>query len=573
MSGVDPISTNPMDTTPSAPPGNDPDTSAKGRTVKQITLEEGIRPIAIAAMLTCIAISLSQLIQAIIPTWPAFFFNAVMFFVSLEGFHAQQQLSQRRLTTEEKFRFHFVEWVVILLIIRFGGYFGSSGSGQLAADMARWSAKIGSFFDVGFIVKGLLAAMFWGLGFTLSRAMQELEASPLEVRPSVTDPNHYLHATMPHQGRIDRQARLNRITTIFFGGGAVLLVLAGLAQVDVRELIVLSHSRSSGIILNVLVYFIIGFLIISQAQYTIHKANWQLQRIPILGQVGKRWVTWVLAFLLGVGLISAILPVSYSVGVLEALFAAVRWVTWLLVQIGFGFLFIISYLVGLIMSLFSGNPTSSPPPTMQRAQPPPPPPTVANEPASWWLLLRSLIFWTVLAGVVGYSLYHFARDRWQFVEGLTIGRFIAWLSRAWKGFSSGARRAATRLRDEIDRRIEARRARRRQQPWRYVSVQRLNPRDRVRYFYLSILHQSRRQGFGRPATMTPHEYRTVLEREMPEATEQIDELTEAFVEARYSEHNIDKERAGIVRAVWGRVKRALVARRRRGATLQDDGSS
>ena len=92
----------------------------------------------------------------------------------------------------------------------------------------------------------------------------------------------------------------------------------------------------------------------------------------------------------------------------------------------------------------------------------------------------------------------------------------------------------------------------------------------MRYFYLSILHQSRRQGFGRPATMTPHEYRAVLEREMPEAADQIDELTEAFVEARYSEHNIDQERAGIVRAVWGRVKRAVVARRRRGAAEPND---
>ena len=291
----------------------------------------------------------------------------VTFLVSLESIHAQRLLWRRHLSSGDAFRFRFVEWVVILLLLRFSVYL-HYGSERLMADVASWTAKIATFFDVSFLINALLIVGFWMLALTLSRAMQELETSAMERMPAVTDPNHYLRATMPHHGITDRQARLNQIVAIFFWGGAALLVISGFARVNLKELITLSNARSSGILLNVFIYFLVGFLLISQAQYTILKANWELQNIPILGRLGRRWLWLVLGFLLLIGVIAALLPVGYSVGIIDALSTALQWITYVVLQIVFAFFFIFSYLLSFIMSLFKGGGGGEPHPTPHRSR-------------------------------------------------------------------------------------------------------------------------------------------------------------------------------------------------------------
>ena len=61
---------------------------------------------------------------------------------------------------------------------------------------------------------------------------------------------------------------------------------------------------------------------------------------------------------------------------------------------------------------------------------------------------------------------------------------------------------------------------------------------------------------------TPHEYDATLGPNLPEAQQEMTLLTRAFVEARYSRHAFDRERARRVRAGWQQVKAALRALRR-----------
>ncbi len=540
--------------------------AAEGRDVTRFALEEILRPLAIAGMLTCIAVSLSQLLSQVTPTWPGFFFSAFIFFVSLESIHAERLTSRRSLEPDDRFRFRFVEWVVILLITRFGPYL-RYGSDRLLADVALWSEKPLSFFSVGFIVTSLIVALFWFIAAGLSRTVKELEASPIEKALPVTDPGAYLRSTMPHHGRTDRQAKLNYIVGLFFGGGVLLLLLTGFSRVDVRDMILLQHPRSSGIILNAMIYFLLGFLVVSQAQYTILRANWELQDIPILGKLGRRWMWLALGFLLLIGIVAALLPVSYSVGLIDTISIVLRWILYAVVQIAFLFLFLLSYLVGLILRLFGSQSESGTQPEMQRATPPEVPPSAGPMgPASWWLLARSIIFWGVLALLVGYSLYHFARDRWGLFQGLSASRFLRWLTGLWQSVWSSTRQAMRSLEQAIEKRVAARRARAARRPWFYLPLRRLSPRDRVRYFYVSILHRSAEQGFGRPPSMTPLEYEATLRSLMPEVTGEVDGLTEAFIEARYSEHPIDQGEASLVQRLWQRVKTAL---KRRGRASQE----
>ena len=177
-------------------------------------------------------------------------------------------------------------------------------------------------------------------------------------------------------------------------------------------------------------------------------------------------------------------------------------------------------------------------------------------------MIRSLIFWGILTGVVGYSLYHFIGDRWGIFRSLQAGRFFAWLGRFWKGLRRSARRAVAAIEKELASRRAARQARIQAGLQRYFSLGRLAPRERVRYFYLATLHRTSQQGFGRGKAQTPLEYQEVLQREMPDDAEQVHALTQAFLVARYSERSINKEDAHSIQEVWKRIKRALLTRKR-----------
>jgi hypothetical protein len=231
------------------------------------------------------------------------------------------------------------------------------------------------------------------------------------------------------------------------------------------------------------------------------------------------------------------------------------------VQIVFLILFIISYGLGLLLSLFSGQ-QSPAQDTMPRTIPPPPPPAqAAADPNPWWAVIRSLVFWTILFGVIGYSFFHYARDRWGLFAGVSLGRFSTWLRSLWRRIRRDARRTRQAIQEQIRRRLAGRS--RAQMRRRLFSLRRLSPRERVRYFYVSVLHRSERQGFGRGAGQTPFEYEQVLLRELPDAADEIHALTEHFIEARYTEHDVDEEREHQAQTVWQRIKKLLVSRRRR----------
>ena len=535
----------------------------KERQFLTVTLEEVLRPLGIAGMITCLAVSFSQFINSLTPLWPGTFVSVLAFLVSLESIHAWRTVKRLRLSGRDKSRFRFAEWIVLLLILRLGLSL-REGLAGLAEDVASWTVNAVSFFDALFLIIGVLMVAIWVMALGLAQTMKELEATEAEKAPATTDPRYDLWSTAPSRGRVDRTAKLRGLINTFFGGGIFMLVLTGLSLVNLRQLLSLEHARSSGIIANVLLYFVIGFLLISQAHYIILKANWELQSIPILGKLGKRWLQLVLGFLLLIALVAALLPVDYSVGIMDVLSTVLWWILHIITQIVGLILFIISYVVGLVLSLFRGEQAAPPPaPTMSQPMlPPPAPSTGESEPVAWWQFVRSLLFWFIIIGVAGYSVYHFLGDRWDIFKQLSMTPLLRWIGNLWKSLRRDTRQAIGRLRQSVVQSIARRRARLAQRTGRYLSLHRLSPRDRVRYFYLSIAHRANTQGFGRPASMTPLEYQRMLASQMPDADVDVEALTQAFLEARYSAHTVTEEQMRGIQGVWQRVKRALTTRRR-----------
>ncbi len=528
------------------------------RTPGQITLQEIVRPLAIAVMLTCIAIALSALLARIVPEWPGRFFVVLVFFVSLESVQAYRILAHRDVGQRDRLRFRVVEWVTLLLIIRFGVYL-HLGWDRLLEDAALWTANALAIIDYGFVMMAMLTLVFWYMALTLAQAIWELEVTPLEHIPDVTDPRYYLRATMPRHGQTDRAGRISMIMAIYLLGGTSLLMFTGMAQFDLQMLEALPNARLGSLGANALVYFAVGMLLFSQARYTVLRAQWELQGIAVRGRIGERWMALAILFLLMVALGAVLLPSGYSVPIFEAVSVAARWLAWIVTQLVLLIIFAVAVAMRWLLDLFTGQP--GPQPRYPTLQPTPAPPEGATGRGTTlaWQILRSLLFWWALLGIAAYSVLHFVGDRLHLLAWLRRTKGWAWLSqladrirRAWRRAWALAGGAVRQWREAATRRQRAQLPAVRTR--RHISLKRLSPRDRARYYYLAALRQTSRAGLARPAQLTPNEYREVLVEQIPEATSEAEELTGIFHEARYSSHPIDDETAS--RARW--LRRQLV---------------
>jgi hypothetical protein len=96
-----------------------------------------------------------------------------------------------------------------------------------------------------------------------------------------------------------------------------------------------------------------------------------------------------------------------------------------------------------------------------------------------------------------------------------------------------------------------------------VNIRRLPPREQVLFFYQAFLRRSGEHGLPRHPSQTPYEYSGSLKVGMqaleddPSAWEDLTSLTDRFVEARYSKHEITPSHASLARRAWEHIRRYL----------------
>jgi len=79
----------------------------------------------------------------------------------------------------------------------------------------------------------------------------------------------------------------------------------------------------------------------------------------------------------------------------------------------------------------------------------------------------------------------------------------------------------------------------------------------VLYFYLSVVRRAHRPGIDCRGYPTQYAFSADLAPRLAEAEGDMDALTDAFVEARYSRHDVPDVEVSRIRANWQRVKAAL----------------
>ena len=530
-------------------------------------LEAFIQPVCLVTVITSFLLGFIHFGLALISSWNTIMLEPLIIISATIGYLYSRRLARAQTIWREL----LVLLLPVLLVVRFAPYL-EWGADQLVSDIQRWFREPADFFDPTFIVNTLFVLSAWRLAFGAAQTLNTLRPLRQEIAPSdVTSVEYYMWESSDYRN-IDRLTPLRSLTSRWLWGGVLLLVVASLASIGVRQILsaeslvqIFTFSRPGlpAVYLNVILYFVAGLILISQAQFTRLRSTWIAEQVAITTNMATRWFVMLAVFVGLALLIALILPTDQTAGIQEI----VRSGLFLLAQLAGILYFLIFSLFGLILapifwllSLFGkGDSTSEP--QAKPLMPQPPPPSGGDDIIG---LIRSLALWILILCVLVYALWHFASrsgllsmrlPRWKIFG--TIGYGLRWLWSLIRGIGLIAGDSIGELIDRLRNQSKTARA-----PFGFISLRRLGPRQLVEYFYLSILERANRLGYGRTPGQTASEFTAALQQRLPEVDPDLEQLTAAFLEARYSPHRFDQEEAQEARSIWQRLRDRLQRLRR-----------
>ncbi len=505
-----------------------------------------VNAVIIVAMMTCVATMAIQVVERLLPDWQGGHWAGVALVVALESVLSTRLANRLNLSVWSSVVYRITELVVVFIALKIVIY-AWAGWGQLLADLPRWQSDFNTFFTGEYVFACVLNGGIWLGSWMMVSATLDLEGDLVLLERD---------REVIEKSRTDARRRL---AGQVFGIGVLLLVMVALVRSNLSLLGIQAPALQSSLI-NILVYFVLGLLLISQAHFAVLRATWSQEHISISPGMAQRWTAYSVAMLVGVAAMVALLPTRYSLGLLSTLgyvFSAVSAVV--LGVVAFG-LMLIGTLLAMLAKLLGVSAPAMP--TAPAAPPPTPPPAVAAGPSPlWYEVLKSAAFWVVFGGVVAYAAYYYLSRRKGLVKFLRRSSLWRWLTGVWRLLSGGMREFNQMLTAAVQdgwRRLRPARA---EGGWRYINLRHLSPRDQVRFFYQALLRRGSESGLPRQPSETPYEYEGDLTAALPEQDDDLAALTDGFVEARYSQHPISAQMADAIHHRWEKLREALRARR------------
>lgn len=484
----------------------------------------------------------------ILPGWNGLYLVIIGVLLAMEGIYA------RKLTTEFEFRqrifFLLSEWVAFAVILKILLYLLNDPS-QLLADLPRWQENfLETFFTGEYVFSLLVMLLVWLLSRSYAGELEDLY-------------NHEIDVIWDDLGKVQNTLSgiRARITARVFIVGTGIVILSVFSRIELNTNILSSLTGVAYTIpvINVLFYFFLALLVLSQTQFALLRTRWLWQRLTISSQIAANWIRYGLLAFLILTVIVFFLPTNYSLGLLETLRIGLGYVMQL-----FSFLiFIFTLPFTLCLSLLSLFGREQP---QQRPEQPQsvtqfPPGGGAGDPIAWLEFLRSLLFWGLFLAIIFFALRYYLSQNtalWNAITGFPLLRFARRvLSGMWR-WLRGANRQIAEIVQEGIKRIRARRIGNPIQSARRIfNLARMSPRERIIYFYLSVVQLGAEQGIERRPSQTPYDYENRLVREIPEIHPELHGLTETFLEARYSNHPVEQNKSEQASSLWERIKAIL----------------
>ena len=469
------------------------------------------------------------------------------------------------------------EWIVLLaaikLIIELQHEWGT-----FLSDLPRWEQNFGpAFFDSEFMSVLFVLITIWVLSTFFANDLAEMVGSEPILYTAHLDTKQIaqVQATAALYGmRVDedilpsnRRDIHNRLLSRTLTLGVVMVIIAGLLRQD-RVTLWQGQPIAQVSVINVVIYFILGLGLFSQTNFMALRAAWGYEHAKIHQHLGSRWVFYSLVFVLGLGVLALLLPTRYSLGFLDTLMYLL------------GFLrIIIEFIIGIIMlpvllifRLFAiilgkGNEKSEP---------------IENKPAvpietqapniaihtyiPWWDVFKSFLFWGFFIAILGFAIYQYLKQNQALLAGLRSLPAWQWVKQAWQWLRGQFRTVRSGVKTVVQagwKKLHALRI----TPvsltkWRFMNPYRFTPREQVIFFYLALIRRGKEAGLPRHPSQTPYEYARFIGPDLVEQTEAVSDMTEGFLNARYSTHEATPEQTSRVKQAWAQVRKALISKRR-----------
>ena len=526
------------------------------------------QPVLITLMTTALFAAILNVINIFSPNPLWLWLIPLVFFVSLEGVYTTLWLAHPQRRILDRAAYHLSELFVLLLITRLYTWFlgGEWPQLALAADYLKYPWRL--ILDAPFIIGALLVVMAWFRARAASETFTRLDIDEAEV--------HY-YTQEAHQREIgDKPVITFRgdLAAAFFQhwvwGGIVVAVCVALASVDIPSVTGASFpfgfSRlqlPAPLLLAAIIYFVAGMALVSQTRLATLNARWLHDGMQKSPRVERSWLRFGVFLVVALAVVAAFLPLgsTFAIGrLLEAFIlgaaAVISFVSFLVVL-----------LASLFLSLFfrqnasSTLPTPEPLPTLIPTATPVPTATAPLAADDTTAILLSSMFWALaLFGAVTAVTFYLrgrgvrpSRQTFRLLWATLTG----WLRELWQGMAEQANEVRLAARQRWQREKKEGEAKEGKRPFRFIRINGLTPRQQIRYFYLSTVQRAGDRGVARAESDTPLEYAADLQAQWPEAAEELDTLTDAFLKARYGRQELQKEEANRVKKRWKTVKRLL----------------
>ena len=517
----------------------------------------GISSVVVGLMIASACISLIQFVQRLLPVWDPWYLPGFVFLLALERWYVHQRFEYYSVFSRDWWLSHLAEWVTIAIVLRLLIVF-STTSGSIWDEIQGWIQNNGSgILTVEFIGVLMISVLSWMFAGHIASLMDEYNQDLSDIDPSIL-------AIMYK----DKPPTREQIITTVLGTGVGILLLTAFTRLDWNAFSdlqtsagIFSFSEQYAGSANILFFFVMALLFLAISQFAAHRRTWSTQGIEISRNVVVNWIIYSVLFITVLGLIAFVLPTSYSIGFLQTLWIVLQFIISVVVFL-FGLVgFIFGFLFSFFSSFFGTTPTES------VSEPVVPPvfdeQILATETptGSWFDIVRSILFWVALLAVIGYALVYFLRQHRSLmgsVEGKSLFRRIKTILNIVLSWFQKGRDQISRLVTHSVQALSRRRGNVRPPDLFRISLPgKLDPRERIRFYYLALLRRAEESGSPRRGDQTPYDYQQVLTEKYLDVNEEIREMTLAFIEARYSNHPIAETKSDQIQDVWSKIRRAI----------------
>ncbi len=519
-------------------------------------------PIVIAIMFGCIFRAIAQVVELFVTNNRQFdHLTYIAVIAALAAIYAYRTLRVHEIRGEDALRWRLLQLAFLYVLIRVGIYLSERGAG-LPTTFSLLSFSLEVVFSYGAILLVWLAASNTAMAFERLYQPPDYDIEYIKTERVYVSPSTSLI----------RQFFMGGIIIIFFAGfERAGLINAALSASSFEEGVGRMFTMPqpvSGLVGSVFVYFLLGLLLLGQIQFATMRRLWEYKDIQISPSLANLWVRYSFIFLLVGTVIALLLPTRYSVPLFTLIqYLGTNGLTLLtyIMSIVFAIvtfpLLLLSWLLDYLFGSGEAPQGSGEIPTLNFPTPPPTlvQPEVATEMPGWVGLLQSLLFWTITLAIIAYVIRAYLRDNPEFLAALRSFRLVTMLISIWSalrrqfgvlvGLVNEA--ASSEVIQNLIHRVRDNRFVRPAQP------ENLSPKEQIRFYYLSLLSFARHQGQPRKQNQTPYEYQSTLEKDLPETKQDMADLTESFVEARYRPHEMEEMQAEEARRKWEAIQADL----------------